>query len=148
MDAGAQPRDDPRMLSNRSMPDDVLVPVLDYPSVSEAVAWLTEAFGFTLRWQIEEHRAQLGIGPTAGIAITQGTVPTGTGDHVMVRVEDVDAHRARAAAAGAVVGQAQDHMYGERQYTATDFAGRTWVFSQSIADLDPGAWGARTDGTI
>lgn len=133
------------MLSNRSMPDDVLVPVLDYPSVSEAVAWLTEAFGFTLRWQIAEHRAQLGVGASGGIAITQGMVRDGTGDHLMVRVDDVDAHRARAVEAGAQVGPAEDHLYGERQYTATDFAGRSWVFSQSIADLDPTEWGARTD---
>ena len=45
------------MQANRTMPDDVLVPVLAYPSVTEAVAWLTEAFGFTFRWQIEDHRA-------------------------------------------------------------------------------------------
>ena len=58
----------------------------------------------------------------------------------MVRVSDVDAHRARAAAAGAAVEEAEDHFYGERQYTAIDLAGRMWVFSQSIADLDPSDW--------
>lgn len=63
------------MQRNRTMPDDVLVPVLAYPSVTEAVAWLTRAFGFTLRWQIEEHRAQLGVGESAAIAITQGSLP-------------------------------------------------------------------------
>ena len=65
------------MQRNRTMPDDVLVPVLAYPSMSEAVVWLTNAFGFTLRWQIEDHRAQLGIGENAAIAITQGSLPTG-----------------------------------------------------------------------
>ena len=133
------------MLTNRTMPDDVLVPVLAYPSVSEAVAWLTGAFGFSFRWQIEEHRAQLGVGEHAALAITEGSAPTETTDHVMIRVVDVDAHRARAAAAGASVGEAEDHFYGERQYSATDFAGRTWIFTQSIADLDPSEWGARTD---
>jgi len=128
------------MQRNRTMPDDVLVPVLAYPSVSEAVVWLTKAFGFTFRWQIEDHRAHLGIGENAAIAITQGSLPTGGSDHVMVRVSDVDAHRARAAAAGAAVEEAEDHFYGERQYTATDLAGRMWVFSQSIADLDPADW--------
>ena len=58
------------MLTNRTMPDDVLVPALAYPSVSEAVVWLTEAFGFSFRWQIEEHRAQLGVGEHAALAIT------------------------------------------------------------------------------
>ena len=91
------------MQCNRTMPDDVLVSVLAYPSVSEAVVWLTNAFAFTFRWQIEDHRAQLGIGENAVIAITQGSLPTGGSDHVMVRVSDVDAHRARAAAAGAAV---------------------------------------------
>jgi uncharacterized glyoxalase superfamily protein PhnB len=135
---------DPSLLTNRTMPADLLIPVLAYPSVSEAVAWLTEAFGFTLRWQIEDHRAQLGVGEHAALALTQGPPPSGGTDHVMVRVADVDAHRAHAAAAGATVGEAVDHFYGERQYTATDVAGRSWVFTQSIADLDPTDWGART----
>jgi hypothetical protein len=92
--------------------------VLGYPSVSEAVAWLTRAFGFTVRWQIEDHRAQLGVGRTAAVAITTGAVPE-TSDHVMIRVDDVDAHRARAMEGGAVVSEATDYMYGERQYAAT-----------------------------
>ena len=53
------------MQRNRTMPDDVLVPVLGYPLVSEAVVWLTKAFGFTFRWQIEDHRA-----PSWGLART------------------------------------------------------------------------------
>jgi hypothetical protein len=47
------------------MPEDVLIPVLGYPSVSEAAAWLTRAFGFSVRWRVEEHRAQLGVGLTS-----------------------------------------------------------------------------------
>src|SRR5829696_10184874 len=78
------------MRINRSMPEDVLIPVLGYPSVSEAVAWLPRAFGFTVRWQIEDHRAQLGVGRTAAVAITTGAVPERS-DHVMIRVDDVDA---------------------------------------------------------
>ena len=131
------------MIPNRSMPDDVLIPVLTYPSVSDAVAWLTAAFGFGLRWQIGAHRAQLAIGPTAAIAIVAGDVTHG-GDHVMIRVADIEAHRARAEAAGALVSEVEAHPYGERQYTATDLAGRTWVFSESIADVAPGEWGATT----
>jgi len=52
------------MQRNRTMPDDVLVPVLAHPSVSEAVVWLTKAFGFTFRWQIEDHRATWGLART------------------------------------------------------------------------------------
>ena len=129
------------------MPEDVLIPVLGYPSVSEAVAWLTRAFGFGVRWRVEEHRAQLGVGLTAALAITEGPVPETT-DHVMVRVEHVDTHRARAMAAGASVSEAADHMYGERQYTATDLSGRRWVFTESIADLVPEGWGAMSGGNL
>ena len=125
------------------MPNDVLIPVLTYPSVSEAVAWLTEAFGFTLRWQAGAHRAQVGVGLDAAIAIVAGNV-TPSGDHVMVRVDDIARHHAHAAAAGASVGVVGAFPYGEHQYTAVDYAGRTWVFSQSVADVAPRDWGATT----
>jgi uncharacterized glyoxalase superfamily protein PhnB len=124
------------------MPQDANIPVLAYPSVTEAVEWLERAFGFTKRWQVGDHRAQVATSPTAAIAVTQGEPPSGGSDHVMIRVEDADAHRERACAAGADVGEVDDHMYGERQYTATDLAGRRWVFSQSISDVDPQEWGA------
>lgn len=131
------------MIHNRSMPSDVLIPVIGYPSVPEAVAWLSDAFGFELRWQVGSHRAQVAVGPTAAIAIVAGEVMRG-GDHVMVRVEDIEAHRARAEAAGASVSDIGEFPYGERQYTATDFAGRTWVFTESVADVAPADWGATT----
>ena len=131
------------MQRNRTMPDDVLVPVLAYPSVTEAVAWLTRAFGFTLagRSRSTELSSELARAPRS--RSPRAPCPSGS-DHVMIRVSDVDAHRARASAAGAAVDEAEDHFYGERQYTATDLAGRNWVFSQSIADIDPAAWVART----
>jgi len=34
-------------------------------------------------------------------------------------------------------------IFGERQYTVEDPWGNRWTFSQSIADVDPAAWGAR-----
>jgi hypothetical protein len=130
------------VLPNRSMPSDVIVPVLGYPSVTEAVHMLGATFGFGLRWQVGEHRAQVSVGPDAAIAIVQGARPQDCGDHVMVRVADVVAHRQRAKAAGAEVTAVQEHAYGERQYSATDFAGRRWVFSESVADVAPEDWGA------
>lgn len=129
------------MIHNRSMPTDVLIPVIAYPSVSEAVAWLADAFDFRLRWQVDAHRAQVSVGPTAAIAIVAGDVAVGA-DHVMVRVAGIDAHRARAERAGARVTDIGDYPYGERQYSATDYAGRTWVFTESVADLAPADWGA------
>ena len=131
------------MINNRSMPRDVLIPVVAYPSVSEALAWLTGAFGFGLRWQVGSHRAQVAVGPSAAIAIAAGEV-TPSADHVMVRVDGIEKHRARAQAAGATVSDIAEFPYGERQYTATDFAGRAWVFTESVADVAPADWGATT----
>jgi uncharacterized glyoxalase superfamily protein PhnB len=85
------------------------------------------------------------VGRDAAIAIVVGDV-NASGDHVMVRVEDLDKHRARAAAAGAVVGPIGEFPYGEQQYTAVDLAGRTWVFTESVADVSPLDWGATLAG--
>ena len=37
------------MLANRSMPRSAVIPELAYPDLSQAIDWLTSAFGFTLR---------------------------------------------------------------------------------------------------
>ena len=53
---------------NRSIPSAVVIPVLVYPDVREAVAWLSAAFGFVERLQIgESHRSQLSVGGGAVI---------------------------------------------------------------------------------
>ena len=124
------------------MPRSTVIPVLAYPDVGEAIAWLCDAFGFTLRLRIADHRAQLNVGDGA-IAITGGGDRAGKdSDSVMVRVENVDSHHQRAVQHGALVlDSPADYPFGERQYTVEDFAGRRWTFSQSIADVDPKDWG-------
>ena len=69
------------MLTNRSMPNCSVIPELAYPDVGAAVEWLCEAFGFTVRLRIGNHRAQLNAGDGA-IVVREGT--TGD-DRVMVR---------------------------------------------------------------
>jgi uncharacterized glyoxalase superfamily protein PhnB len=131
------------MLTNRSMPNCSVIPELAYPDVGAAVEWLCEAFGFTVRLRIGNHRAQLNAGDGA-IVVREGT--TGD-DRVMVRVEDADEHCAIAERNGArIVQRPTTHPYGERQYTAEDFAGRQWVFSQSVADVAPEEWGGTRGG--
>lgn len=57
-----------RMRSNRSIPTATVIPVLSYPSVRDAVAWLGAAFGFIEQVRIgEDHRAQLSVGDGAVI---------------------------------------------------------------------------------
>ena len=133
------------MIPNRSIPKATVIPVLAYPDVAEAVAWLTEAFGFRERLRIGTHRAQLVVGDGAVIVTDRrrGSAQSDLGaDSVLVRVEDADAHHDRAVASGAtIIDPPTDYPYGERQYTAEDPAGHRWTFSESIADVDPSDWG-------
>jgi uncharacterized glyoxalase superfamily protein PhnB len=129
------------MLSNRSMPRSTVLPELAYPDIGEAITRLCDAFGFTLRIRMGDHRAQLTAGDGAVILIEpDGDVSMRAS--VMVRVEDVDSHHERARRNGVrILREPSDYPYGERQYNAEDFAGHQWCFSQSIADVDPREWG-------
>lgn len=103
--------------ANRSIPPDTVIPVLTYPDVRAAVAWLGSAFGAVEHVRIGEgHRAR----------------------------GNVWAHCARARAAGATIVDPTHHMYGQRQYSAEDLAGHHWKFTESIADLAPEEYGCTT----
>jgi uncharacterized glyoxalase superfamily protein PhnB len=129
------------MPANRSIPNASVIPVLSYPDVAAAVAWLCGAFGFAERLRIGSHRVQLTFGNGA-LVVRDGGGETASGASIMIRVDDANAHHARAAERGAnIVQPPADHPYGERQYTAVDPWGRAWTFSQSIFDSDPADWG-------
>ena len=125
------------------MPPSTVIPVLVYEDVQEAIAWLGEKFGFEVRWQVGDHRAQLSLnGGTVVITEPRTSKALGGGQSLLVRVPDVSAHCARARERGAkIVAEPQDFKYGERQYTAEDLGGHHWCFSQSIADVTPEDWG-------
>jgi uncharacterized glyoxalase superfamily protein PhnB len=132
------------------MPRSVVIPELVYPDVDEAVAWLCHTFGFAVRWTAGGHRAQLAVGDGALVVMTDDggdreTLDAAPITHgVMVRVEDVDAHHARAHDRGArILDAPADFPYGERQYVAEDLAGHHWTFSQTIADVAPEDWGGQ-----
>ncbi|HVH51577.1 MAG TPA: VOC family protein [Gaiellaceae bacterium] len=124
------------------MPESTVLPVLVYPTVRDAVKRLSDAFGFVERWEAKGHRAQLVVGDGV-VVVVDGDMQGGCGAHsVMVRVADVDSHYARALEWGArILTPPADYPYGERQYTAEDYAGHRWTFSQSIADVLPEDWG-------
>jgi uncharacterized glyoxalase superfamily protein PhnB len=139
------------MRSNRSIPAPTVIPVLIYPDVRQAVAWLAAAFGFAERVRIgESHRAQLRFGDGAVIVadVRGDRRPPRPGEathSVMVRVEDARAHCERARAAGArILMEPTDFEYGERQYHAEDPAGHQWTFSETLADVSPETWGGET----
>jgi len=129
---------------NLSMPASTVIPVLFYPDVPAAAAWLCQAFGFEERLRIGSHRVQLSVGSGA-VVVAQapsGDTALGSGHAIMVRVRDADAHCLRAKAAGAkVLGEPVSQVYGERQYSVEDLVGRVWVFSQTCSDTPPLSWG-------
>jgi uncharacterized glyoxalase superfamily protein PhnB len=136
------------MRSNRSIPAATVIPVLIYPDVREAVAWLSAAFGFAERVRIgEDHRSQLSVGDGAVIIgdVRHDRRPPRSGEvthSVMVRVPDARAHCERAREQGArILMEPTDFEYGERQYSAEDLAGHQWTFSETLADVAPEEWG-------
>jgi uncharacterized glyoxalase superfamily protein PhnB len=140
--------DETSMLSNRSIPRATVIPVLAYPDVNQAADWLCNAFGFTVRLRIGNHRVQLNVGEGALIVREMQPNETNTmlgmGHSVTIRVEDADAHCNRARQHGARIRQEPvTQPYGERQYNAEDLAGHSWTFSQSVADVNPAEWGGK-----
>ena len=140
------------MLSNRSIPDATVIPVLVYPDVRAAVAWLTTAFGFAERVRIgDDHRSQMQVGGDGAVIVAdvhgeqqppQAEIVTHL---IKVRVADVDAAFERARSHGArVVQEPTDYEYGERECTVQDLAGHRWQFTQTLRDVAPEEWGGQS----
>ena len=120
-----------------------IVPCLSYRDAPAAIAWLTEAFGFT--------EVMVVPGPDDTIAHAQlafdgGMVMVGSlrddelkmqtpcdlggvTQSIYIVVEDADAHYARTVEAGAeIVRELEDTPYGSRDYSARDPEGHLWNF--------------------
>jgi uncharacterized glyoxalase superfamily protein PhnB len=138
--------------TNRSAPPATVTPVLFYPDVRAAVAWLDSAFGFEERVRIgDSHRAQLRVGTDGAVVVaeTRGEqVAPSEGAVtlvVKVRVPDVDAAFARAREAGArVVEDLRTWEYGERSGVVADSVGHRWELTQTVRDTEPEEWGGTT----
>jgi len=142
------------VLTNRSAPPVTVTPVLVYPDVRAAVAWLRTAFGFEERVRVgEDHRAQLRVGEDGAVIVAdvrrnQVAPSPGSVTHVIkVRVADVDAGFIRARDAGAlVIEEPTSYEYGERSCTLEDLAGHRWELTQTVRDVQPEEWGGVTVG--
>ncbi len=129
---------------NRSAPPASVIPVVSYPDIVAAAAWLEAAFGFTRRLIVFDHRIQMNFG-SGNFILTDKPSPGPSGFTVMIRIADCRAVCQRARAAGAEIGmEPTDHVYGERQCDLTDPWGVRWVLTETLADVDPAQWG----GTI
>jgi len=142
------------MTTNRSAPSATVIPVLTYPDVRAAVAWLSDAFGFRERVRIGEgHRAQLAVGADGAVVVAeargdrQPPVAGQVTHELKIRVDDVDVVCDRARALGArVLQEPVDREYGERECTLEDPAGHRWELTRTLRDVAPEEWGGQTVG--
>jgi uncharacterized glyoxalase superfamily protein PhnB len=142
------------VIANRSVPPATVIPVLVYPDVRAAVAWLRDAFGFVERVRVgETHRSQLQIGADGAVILAdtsgaQQPPRAGAVTHVIkVHVDDVDAVFERARTNGAqVLQEPTDFEYGVRECTVADLAGHHWQFMQTTRDVAPHEWGGAGTG--
>jgi uncharacterized glyoxalase superfamily protein PhnB len=137
------------VLTNRSAPPATVTPVLVYPDVRGAVAWLEQAFGFEEKVRIgEAHRSQMRVGEDGAIVVADvrhdKVAPSGgvVTQVLKLRVPDVDAALSRARDAGAqVLEEPHTWEYGERSCVVEDPAGHRWELTQTLRDVDPAEWG-------
>ena len=138
-----------------------IVPMIAYADAGAAIDWLTEAFGFREREGqrfTDEHgtvtHAELERDGDIVMLATPNDDYQGPRRHretceaarrwqdnpwvidgLLVEVDDVDAHHARAVAAGATVIRPLEDAEGAgmRLYTAEDLEGHRWMFGQQLA---------------
>lgn len=125
-------------------------PALFYRDAHAAIIFLERAFGFQRRLVVAGEDAIIthaeltfrdsvvmvgSVRPESGF--TSPLDLAGVNQTLSVIVDDVDAHYARAVAAGArIVRELQDESYGGRGYDARDPEGHVWYFGTYV----PGAW--------
>ncbi|HEX3350929.1 MAG TPA: VOC family protein [Acetobacteraceae bacterium] len=120
-----------------------IIPYLFYSDLPAALEWLTRAFGFVenmrtgtpsgglhAEMSMGGQRIMMGQPVSAGHARVASPRTAGTATMgVFLYLDDVDAHHARAAAAGAEIERPpHDESYG-RTYTARDLDGHPWFFT-------------------
>ena len=141
------------MLTNHSVPADIILPHIVYQDVAEAIEWLKQTFGFSEHYRYGDpvNGAQLRLGE-AWIMVRESRAPgaktpaqLGYGTQSLtVFIQDVDEHFRRTKAAGAkIVEELHETEYGERQYGVQDIDGHHWLFARHARDVSPEQWGAK-----
>lgn len=117
-----------------------IFPGFRYKNAPKAIAWLAEAFGFEQRFvvpgpddTIAHAQLMLGSGLIMLGSLPGEPDPDNPWDAVRygtyIHVPDIEAHYARARAAGArIVRELQDTQYGSREFSVEDLEGNLWSF--------------------
>lgn len=135
------------------MSEQVFVPMIAYEDAPRAAEWLTRAFGFAELERFADGAGRvtdvvLGLGGAVFLAGGPTTAYEGPRRHaarcavarawldtpfivdgVLVYVDDVDAHFARASAAGATILSELEDGPLQRQYRCEDVEGHRWMFA-------------------
>ena len=137
------------------MAKSLITPALCYVNPKAALDFLQRAFGFELDMLIEDEAGNLAH---SQMAYGDGRIMVGnewSADHKSPRsignkctqtvhiqlTEDVDAHCARARAAGAeIIAELETQFYGDRTYRARDPEGHIWTFGQTVQVVAPEEW--------
>ena len=138
-------------------------PLLWYRDPKAAIAWLEAAFGFECRLVVEaadggviHSELTLGdgyimvVGPPSGKAVSPAAFGGRTTQSVHVQLrEGLDAHCARARAAGArVEREPETQPYGDRVYTCVDLEDHPWSFGQTVEVMSAAAMADATGHRI
>jgi uncharacterized glyoxalase superfamily protein PhnB len=119
-----------------------IFPTVRYRDADAALAWLTQAFGFT---EHAVHRNDAGVVEHGELQFGRGMImfgqhrddglmptdcdPTASAVGLYVVVDDPDTHHDRAVAAGAeIVRELADKPWGSRDYGVRDLDGHLWWF--------------------
>jgi uncharacterized glyoxalase superfamily protein PhnB len=139
------------MLTNRSVPTNIILPHVVYRDVAAAIAWLSKTFGFVEHYRYgDANGAQMHLGD-AWIMLRKSRPGSGSPAQIgyetqslTVFVEDVEAHFERTKSVGAkIVEELHETPYGELQYGVEDIDGHHWLFSRHVRDVTPADWGAK-----
>jgi len=131
-------------------PSQAVQPYLLYEDAGAAVDWLCNVFGMAERFRLVDeagrlNHAEVTIGGDHVIMLGSPggdyQSPASSGhvhSQVYVYVDDVDAHFARAKAAGTTtLEEPVDQFYGDRRYGALDLEGHQWYFATHVRDVEP-----------
>jgi uncharacterized glyoxalase superfamily protein PhnB len=129
-----------------------VTPLLFYRDPRAALAFLERAFGFETRLVVDD--GQGGVihsetwfgdgqvmvsGPPFELWASPADVGGRRTGSVHLQMKDgIDAHYARAQAAGAIIDrEIADQAYGDRTYSCRDLEGHAWSFGQTLQQMSP-----------
>jgi uncharacterized glyoxalase superfamily protein PhnB len=139
-----------------------LMSALCYRDPRAALTFLENAFGFEIVLLLEDAEGNVGH---SEMRFGTGVIMIGsewTAEHkspasigglmtqtVHIQLQepdaDLDAHCARARAAGAIIiAEPETQFYGDRTYRCKDPEGHIWTIGQTIEATDPADWEAAT----